>query len=341
MKPLEFYLTQEQEGLFNTLRSIHKNDIVSVCKKHYILVRGQAPFVFGARLDTVHCEPVRDICKTKDEYILMSPQGIGGDDRCGVYALNAVYEQSKVKPWLLFTCDEEVGGIGAEQFCLKYRNKKLPKELNKLKLIVEIDRKGSNDAVYYDCDNKDFEEFISQYGFKTDIGSFSDISYIAPTMGIAAVNLSSGYYNAHTQHEYIVRNELESVVSAVTKIVNDSTDDAVSQYQYIEAVKTFKYPVAYKWSSDTKYDTYYSSSYYSPYWNERDWDGYDYDEDKIPDDIPDTIIDEYEALLDYYSVEELEEIRKENGDYAITMLCQSEFGDSYWSMFKNDSEDEK
>ena len=338
MKPLEFYLTQEQEELFNTLRSIHKNDIVSVCKKYYILIRGQAPVMLVAHLDTVHRNPVRNICKTKDGDILMSPQGIGGDDRCGVYALNAIYEQSKVKPWLLFTCDEEVGGIGAEQFCLKYRDMKLPKELNKLKLIVEIDRKGSNDAVYYDCDNKDFEEFISQYGFKTDIGSFSDISYIAPTMGIAAVNLSSGYYNAHTQHEYIVRSELMATIDSVLKIVDDSNNDAIPKFEYIKAIETFKYPIVYKWSDSAKYNTYYGSSYYSPYWNERDWDEYEWESDEIPNDVPDTIIDEYMALLDYYSVEELEEIRKENGDYAITMLCQSEFGDSYWDKFKNNEE---
>ena len=39
----------------------------------------------------------------------MSPQGIGGDDRCGVFALQSIYAAAKKKPWLLFTCDEETG----------------------------------------------------------------------------------------------------------------------------------------------------------------------------------------------------------------------------------------
>jgi len=43
--------------------------------------------------------------------------------------------------------------------------------------------------------------------------------------------------------------------------------------------------------------------------------------------------DEYFALLDFYSPEELESIRAEMGDAGISMLCQSEFGDDYYGMF--------
>ena len=135
-----------------------------------------------AHLDTVHKEPVKHICRTENGNILMSPQGIGGDDRCGVYALTAVYEQSQVKPWLLFTCDEEIGGVGAEAFCAKHKAGKTPKELDEMKLLIEIDRKGRNDAVFYDCDNPEFEKYITGKGFETEWGSFSDISYVAPEL---------------------------------------------------------------------------------------------------------------------------------------------------------------
>ena len=74
-----------------------------------------------AHLDTVHDEPVRDICVSADGNILMSPQGIGGDDRCGCFALVKVFQSAQVKPWLLFTCEEEVGGIGAKYFCLAHK----------------------------------------------------------------------------------------------------------------------------------------------------------------------------------------------------------------------------
>ncbi len=105
-------------------------------------------------------------------------------------------------------CDEEIGGLGAKKFCLAHKQHQLSKELDGLKFLIELDRKGKNDAVYYQCDNPDFEAYITDKGFKTEQGSFSDISLIAPELGIAAVNLSSGYYSPHTFHEYIIRSEL-------------------------------------------------------------------------------------------------------------------------------------
>ncbi|MBO6179870.1 MAG: hypothetical protein J6O04_11890 [Selenomonadaceae bacterium] len=44
----------------------------------------------------------------------------------------------------------------------------------------------------------DFKNYITLKGYRTAFGSFSDISVIAPALDVAAVNLSSGYYYAHT-----------------------------------------------------------------------------------------------------------------------------------------------
>lgn len=231
---LEDFIYPTQKALFKKLsRMYHGREWV--CKGNFILVRGTAPILLVAHLDTVHEKPVRQICKTADGNILMSPQGIGGDDRCGVYVLVTVFDLAgDNKPWLLFTCNEEIGGLGADAFCKAYRKGKLPPDLDKLKLIVEIDRRGSNDAVYYDCYNLDFENYISGKGFKTASGSFSDISYIAPELGKAAVNLSSGYYNAHTQHEFINRAELEATVEKVCEIVADAALADFPTFEYAE-----------------------------------------------------------------------------------------------------------
>lgn len=338
MRPLEIYLTPKQETLFDMLLKMHKGHIASFCRKNYILVRGEAPVMLVAHLDTVHHEPVREICKTESGNILMSPQGIGGDDRCGVYALNAVYEQSKVKPWLLFTCDEEVGGIGAEQFCLKHKEKKLPVELEELKLLIEIDRKGKNDAVYYDCANDEFEKYITSKGFKTQFGSFSDISYIAPELGIAAVNLSSGYYNAHTPHEYINRKHLNKTVQKVIEIVADAVKPDFPQYEYVESVRSFGRFKRGGWDDWDcgwgGYGSFFSKSKTIPLTQTE------IDEEKILETLPEDIVDEYFALLDFYTVEELEELRAENGDAVISMLCQSEFGDDYYGMFDTSEDDD-
>ena len=201
MNNLEDFLRPTQKQLFKRLaKKFKRNALFS--KGNFILVRGQAPVRLVAHLDTVHEKPVRDICLSSDGNIIMSPQGIGGDDRCGVFALVKIYRLSKIKPWLLFCCDEEVGGLGAKKFCLAHQQHQLPNDLDNLKFLIELDRKGSKDAVYYRCDNPDFDAYISSKGFKTAQGSFSDISLIAPEFGIAAVNLSCGYYAAHTRHEY-------------------------------------------------------------------------------------------------------------------------------------------
>ena len=298
MKPLEYFLRPTQRELFAKLRSIYKGR-ADVCRDSYILVRGEAPILLVAHLDTVHRQPVEQICRTDDGGLLMSPQGIGGDDRCGVYALNAIYEQSEAKPWLLFTCDEEVGGIGAGAFCAKHRRGILPKGLGQLKLIIEIDRKGRDDAVYYGCGNKGFDDYITGKGFRTSYGSFSDISYIAPELGIAAVNLSAGYYNAHTLHEYINRKQLEDTVRKVMEIVAESTNPEFPQYEYVKA-----------------------RSYYRKGWDRYgSWRG----DEKILESLPENIREEYGILLDYFTVEELEAYRVGYGDGIILQLYEAEF----------------
>ena len=291
MKKLVEFLKPTQSELFCSLLNTYKGKAI-YSKDNFILVKGVAPILLVAHLDTVHKKPVRDICFSSDGNILMSPQGIGGDDRCGVYALVKAYEQSAIKPYLLLTCNEEIGGIGAKAFvhCLD----ELPPALPRLKCIVEIDRKGRNDAVYYDCDNPEFEEYISSKGFKTACGSFSDISVIAPALGVAAVNLSAGYYNAHQLCEYINRRELDATLHKVLEIISDSAQKDFPRFEYIEKI-----------SVDLP------ESHYS-YW--------DFEEIPIPKDLPVEYHEMYYALLDEYPAEILEEWRKNYGDKILWEL---------------------
>lgn len=323
MKTLESYLTPTQNELFAILENMYGKHISAKSKKNYILVKGKAPILLVAHLDTVHKDPVKEICKTEDGSILMSPQGIGGDDRCGVYALASIWEKSKIKPWLLFTCDEETGGVGASRFANDYADRRI-RDMSDIKMIVEIDRRGKDDAVYYECDNPEFEDYITGKGFVTDYGSYSDICEIAPAMGVAAVNLSSGYYNAHTTHEYINREHLEETISKVVTIVNESVDDEIKRFEYIR--KTRYYSL---WS--------YRPKYYNDGWDDYTY-GYSAGESRdIPEylkqeffpEIPKDIVMEYYALLTYYTPGELDHVRKELGDAGIVELAKSEFRDNY------------
>ena len=70
-------------------------------------------------MDTVHKETVKDFYEYYDEenerHIISSPQGIGGDDRCGIYMILEILKTHKCS--VLFCEDEEAGGIGSEKFC--------------------------------------------------------------------------------------------------------------------------------------------------------------------------------------------------------------------------------
>lgn len=200
-------------------------------KKDFLYAEGNAPYMLVAHLDTVHKQAPSIICYSKDGKYMMSPQGIGGDDRCGVYIILTLLEKLPFKPYVVFTMGEEIGGIGASAFidymCLH--------DIPNLKYIVEYDRKGDKDCVFYSCDNPDFTEFVEQFGFKEAYGTFSDISIIAPEFGVAAVNLSSGYYNPHTEHEYVSFDDMNDIINKSLKMFAADCE----QFVYIEGVKNY------------------------------------------------------------------------------------------------------
>ena len=169
--------------------------------------------------------------------------------------------------------------------------------------------------MYYDCDNPEFEAYITSKGFETQCGSLSDISLLAPALGVAAVNLSSGYYNAHTQHEYIDRKHLNATVKKVVEIVADAAKPDFPQYEYIESYRFSRY--GYGGWGDWGRGTYPLVLEDAPSLK------------KVPADIR----DEYAALLDFYTEGELEALRKEHGDNVIRMLFESELGDYYGDMY--------
>lgn len=192
-------------------------------KKGFIYAKGNVPVMLVAHMDTVHKVPVKTICYSENKRIIMSPEGIGGDDRAGVYMILQIIK--KYRCHVLFCEDEEIGGIGAQKFI----GNNIKPEIN---YIVELDRQGSNDAVFYNCDNPEFTKFVTGFGFQEEMGSFSDISILAPGLKVAAVNISAGYYCEHSRHEYVDLWVIEKNIGLVGKMVSSSTE----KFEYIETV---------------------------------------------------------------------------------------------------------
>lgn len=217
----------------------------------YLYADGKFPVLLVAHMDTVHKKLPEHIIYTEKGNKVSSPTGIGGDDRCGIYMILEVIKRYNCS--VLFCEDEEIGGIGADKFV----SSALARGLN-FNYIIEFDRKGKNDAVFYNCDNEDFEEFITKDFYKTAYGSFSDISVIAPALKCAAVNLSCGYYNAHTEKEYVLISEMRKSIDEACKILERTKESDV--FEYVE--KEYSYYRGGGWYNDDYYNYYNSSSSY-------------------------------------------------------------------------------
>lgn len=183
--------------------------------KMFLYATGKIPVLLVAHGDTVHSKP-----PTEDEVfcdprkgVLWSPAGLGADDRAGVLGIVELVRRG-YRPHVLVTLGEESGGRGAEEFVEKVKD---PGVL----YIVELDRKNGNDAVFYGCDNKKFVEYVEEFGFKKADGVFTDISIICPRWNVAGVNLSCGYYNAHSSTEYLVLPLLWDTLERVERMLKN------------------------------------------------------------------------------------------------------------------------
>ena len=155
--------------------------------------------------DTVHKDPVSET-HISDSQELSSPQGIGGDDRAGIWHMLRLLKKRLDVNYLICS-DEEIGGVGASYFA-EYASR----ENLTYPFIIELDRKGTNDAVFYSCGNEEFKKVIEKTNyFKEAFGSFSDISIICPELNVAGVNLSTGVDFCHTPQEVIYLSKLEEI----------------------------------------------------------------------------------------------------------------------------------
>ena len=198
----------------------------SISTKDFIYCEGNIPVMLVAHMDTVFKKPPKDIYYDPKKFILWSPQGLGADDRAGVFLIWKIIEQG-YRPSICLTTDEEVGGIGAHNVI-----KKFPKKPTDLKYIIELDRQGSNDCVFYSCANQQFENYVEDFGFVTDFGTFTDICIICPQWKIAGVNLSVGYKNEHSISETLNTRMLLDTFTKVCKMLDNINESLY--FEYIE-----------------------------------------------------------------------------------------------------------
>jgi hypothetical protein len=195
-------------------------------------------------MDKVFTYPPNEFFFDNEKTTLWSPTGMGADDRAGVLIiLKLIY--MGYRPSVVFTDLEESGGKGAEKLVSDYGN--CP--FRNCKALIQLDRRGSDDAVYYSCANDKFEDLITSYGFVTEIGSFSDISVLAPIWEKVAVNLSVGYMYEHTRSEYLNFEQLNETFLKVRKMLDDCWH--WKEYKYEELHLSSYYDI-FDWATSNK-----------------------------------------------------------------------------------------
>jgi len=226
MDKLSYLLRLTQDELKQELYKILiKKNMHPTSEDGFIYAKGDIPVLLVAHMDTVFPESPKELVYKEKQDKLYNPNGgLGGDDRCGIYAILALLK--KYHPHILFTEDEEIGCVGAEKTV-----QKLPAP--NVKYIIEFDRRGKNDCVFYECGNKEFISYIETFGFKEAYGTYSDISVLGSAWNIASVNLSVGYYNEHTYDEYIIFNELLKTIKRAENMLKDVTKAPYFDYQEI------------------------------------------------------------------------------------------------------------
>lgn len=227
--------------------------------------------LFSSHMDTVaHIQPIPQWRKNKTEIFTSSGSALGGDDKCGIASFLAVIrEMNRTTQFtgtlkVIFSRQEEIGCVGASQAVSL-----TPEWFKDVKACVVVDRRDDDNIVTGTCgENFCSDEYANFWvamakkaGFKAvpQEGSISD-TMIFSEIGINGVNLSAGYYNAHTKDEYIKIAELKRTTQWVYTAMNHIQEQTFPSFTYFdESYKTTSY-----WKGGNKY---YTSSYSPKVWD--------------------------------------------------------------------------
>lgn len=185
---------------------------------------GPVPCI-AAHLDTVHQITGEGILpvEVRGSVLGILPKsleqcGIGGDDKCGLYAaLHCLRALPACRVALLV--DEEVGCIGASQVDLGF--------FAQAAFVLEADRRGGGDFVTAIAGTplgsaawlETVAPLYKARGFKAVAGAMTDVQELRDRgAGVSVANMSAGYHNPHTDRETIHLRELANTVSLMLDI---------------------------------------------------------------------------------------------------------------------------
>lgn len=157
-----------------------------------------------------------------------SPTSLGADDKNGLWCIIQA-SKHKSKPHIVLFDKEECGRVGSQACNREWFEDK--------DCCIVIDRKGERQIIaggirgeYTSLLGPMFKQINPDWKFESgmscDADSIKDI--------IDVINISCGYYEAHTRDEYTILSELEETLSAILKFLDVDTSylpwDAIKEY---------------------------------------------------------------------------------------------------------------
>lgn len=164
--------------------------------------------------------------------------GIGFDDKAGIMAIISLWHHFKDQKFrIIFPADEETGGEGSKMIS--------PEIYSDAKWILELDRKSNKDFIQVSggerlCSDEFAEKFLDM-GYELADGLFTDVNIFKPLAEhVNMANISIGYYNPHTDNEFLDTVAFENTVDRVAEFIeqdytfeDDVPDDkTTNQYDY-------------------------------------------------------------------------------------------------------------
>ena len=161
-----------------------------------------------------------DLFYDSQKKVYWSPNGLGADDRAGVWGAYKLYSTmpKTFQPALLLTDGEESGCIGARE-AVQSMGDTLKDAIG----FIEFDRKGYKDAVYYSKEPDDWKALFAKRGFEESSGTTSDVSVLGSELRICTVNLSIGYLNHHRETEHLYETVAKTNIGKAEQIIRELT----------------------------------------------------------------------------------------------------------------------
>ena len=146
--------------------------------------------------------------------------GIGGDDKCGVFVCLSLLEHFDVLKAAFFV-EEEIGMKGSKEADEEF--------FNNVGYAIQFDAPSANwisevcsGVKLFDIEFKThITTILSEGGYtKFSMDPFTDVNQLAQKFDFNCLNLGCGYYDQHTDKEYVVIDEVEKSLKMGKKLID-------------------------------------------------------------------------------------------------------------------------